>query len=52
MPWRVNGVRVYKVKGVRKSAKKTYKTKTEAFEALKRKKFKVRGPKLKALMKK
>ena len=36
--WRINGYRVYYVKGKRKSKKKTYKTKTQALRALKRRK--------------
>lgn len=42
MPWRLNGVRVYEVKGKRKSKKKTYKTKSEAMNALHRKRGKKR----------
>ena len=34
--WRLNGVRVYRVKGKRRSHKKTYRTKTAALRALKR----------------
>jgi len=36
MPWRLNGVRIYEVKGKRKSRKKTYKTKDAARAALKK----------------
>ena len=34
--WRVDGCRVYSVKGVRKSRRKTYKSKEEALASLKR----------------
>jgi hypothetical protein len=34
--WRMNGTRIYKVKGARKSRRKTYKTKGAAKRALKR----------------
>lgn len=34
--WRLNGKRVYKVKGKRKSTRKTYSSKTGALSALKR----------------
>ncbi|MHA1757961.1 MAG: hypothetical protein ACTSVV_14400 [Promethearchaeota archaeon] len=36
MGWRINGKRIYQVKGVRKSRKKTYPTKEAAKRALKR----------------
>ena len=46
MPWRINGLRVYKVKGKKKSRRKTYKAKSTAKKAVRKRGYKTKGKRI------